>query len=105
MTVLKAVSQDCYVQQLVIDNIFYNLTLTWNSRGNFWFMDITDQNDDPIQNGIPLVIGYNMFAPYPDVGLPTSGQMLCIDTTDTGIPIGHDDIVNGRIILGYFILP
>lgn len=56
----------------------YNLAVLWRD-GEFggWFLDINDQNNNPIINGIPLVTGVDLLAQYEYLGL---GFQLWVQT-------------------------
>lgn len=50
--------------QISLAGVTYNLELRWIQHGQFWVLDINDQNDVPIVNGIPLITGGDLLAPY-----------------------------------------
>lgn len=47
----------------------YNLRVTWCNPLGAWVLDVNDVNDDPIVNGIPLITGINLLAPYAYLGI------------------------------------
>src|ERR1022692_2999893 len=47
--------------------VSYYLTFTYrNCTEGGWFLDIADQNQNPLVQGIPLVTGCDLVACYPD---------------------------------------
>lgn len=49
----------------------YNLRFFWNDAPEGgWSMNINDFNDDPIVQGIPLVVGADLLAQYAYLGFP-----------------------------------
>lgn len=42
-------------------------TLLWRDSG--WIMDIADEDGSSLLNGVPLVTGVNLLAPYRHIGL------------------------------------
>ena len=64
-----------------LGQVHCNLRLIWTDVGAFpdddpgveeggWLLDVNDDNDSPLACGIPLVTGEDIFAQYPDLGLP-----------------------------------
>lgn len=50
--------------EIALGGVTYNLTLRWIDAGQFWVLDINDQNNVPIVNGIPLNTGGDLLEPY-----------------------------------------
>lgn len=50
--------------QITIAMIVYVLTVRWNSQNQSWVLDISDQNNVPILQGIPLVTGSDLLEQY-----------------------------------------
>lgn len=50
----------------------YNLRFYWSAapNGGGWHMNINDNLDDPIVQGIPLVVGADLLAQYAYLGFP-----------------------------------
>lgn len=63
-----------------IISVSYNMRLVWNSKSNCWVLDIADQNDVPIVQGIPLVTGIDLLGQYEYLGF--GGQMICLTDTN-----------------------
>lgn len=50
--------------QIAILGTMYNMRVMWNVAMSSWILDIADANNTPILNGIPLVTGTDLLAPY-----------------------------------------
>jgi hypothetical protein len=59
-------------QQFLIplNGVYYTMTNKWNDMGQFWTLDIADQNNNPIVSNIPLITGADCLAglDYLDLG-------------------------------------
>ncbi len=62
----------------------YNLRLTWNIPSQVWLLDVSDQSNAPIINGIPLVTGADLLAQYAYLGL--GGGLVALSDTDPFTP-------------------
>lgn len=74
------------VFSIALGGIPYQLTLMWRDAVNGgWFIDIADQNTNPIVSGIPLVTGVDLLAQYAYLGFPGS---LTVETSGdpTAVP-------------------
>ena len=69
-------SPQAQVFSIPLAGVTYRLTLQWRI-GCGWVMDVADQSGNAIVNGIPLVTGVDLLAPYPDKGF---GGMLLVQT-------------------------
>lgn len=57
--------------QIALASITYTLTLTWDDEPQGgWMMDIGDENNAPILQGVPLVTGADLLAQYTYLGFP-----------------------------------
>ena len=60
-------SAQSFFVQLV--NVTYKLTLKWNSVALCWVLDLADSDEVPIVQGIPIVTGTDLLAPYAYLGI------------------------------------
>lgn len=49
---------------IVLDSVSYNMLAKWNSRSEFWTLDIFDDNQNVIISDIALKAGMNLLAPF-----------------------------------------
>lgn len=76
--------------EISLAGVTYNLTLRWIDAGQFWCLDINDQNDDPIVNGVPLVTGQDLLEQYESLGF--GGQLQVTTDFDAGAPPTADNL-------------
>jgi hypothetical protein len=69
---------------ITLGNIDYVVLLIWNSVANAWVLDISDQNDNLLIGGIPLVTGVDLLQQYAYVGI--GGGLVCTTDDGQGIP-------------------
>jgi hypothetical protein len=89
-----------FAEDVVLENVQYTFSFTWNSRGSFWTMKVIDRNQNELINSIKLVLNIPLFHDFPDRGLPY-GSMVVLDMSGNEAPIGLNDFVNNRCILVY----
>jgi hypothetical protein len=74
------------VFSIALGGIPYQFTLMWrDAEMGGWFIDIADQNANPVVSGIPLVTGTDLLAQYAYLGFP--GTLTVVTAGDpTAIP-------------------
>ena len=84
-----------------IDGREYLLRFLWNDRASAWYLDINDQDGNPIVNGVRLVCGVIPLA-REVVGDSRmwSGDLYCYPTTQDDSDPGIGDLGN-RVLLVY----
>lgn len=90
----------CFSEDVTLDGVPYHLRFHWNTRGDFWALDIYDRDLNPIVGGIKLMNNYELFLNHPDRNLPP-GKLLVVDNRGIGFKIGFDDFTNGNCDLIY----
>ena len=60
---------------LSVAGIQYQMQIGW--RGAFWTLDISDSNDKPLVQGIPLITGADLLAQYQSLGFGFSLVVIC----------------------------
>ena len=74
---------------IALAGVTYNLTLIWNSILVSWVLDIADVNKNPILQGIPLVTGTDLLAPFSYLNF--GGTLTCsTDNNADAIPTYND---------------
>tara|TARA_R100001480_G_C4631728_1_gene168022 strand:- start:235 stop:564 length:330 start_codon:yes stop_codon:yes gene_type:complete len=89
-----------FLEEITLENTPYVLRFTFNSRGNFWTMDILDRDENDLINGVRLLLGVEFLRQHPDIGLPL-GMMFVIDETGDTTPIQQGDFLSERVKLTY----
>lgn len=72
----------------------------WNERAGAWFMDIFDENEDPIRVGVKVVLGTWLGRRCVDARFPP-GAIVAVDTSGAGLDAGLDDLGTRVILLFY----
>ena len=65
---------------IALASVRYQMTLQWRN-GIGWVLDIADVSGNALVNGMPLVTGADLLAPYPQMGF--GGQLRVL--TDHGV--------------------
>jgi hypothetical protein len=70
------------VFSITLAGVSYQFTLVWrDAPGGGWFLDIADQNSNPLVLGLPLVTGVDLLAQYPHLNF--SGTLTVVTSGDT----------------------
>ena len=79
----------------------YSIVVRWNSFCNSWLMDLSDADELPILNALPLVVGVDLLSPYPYLKF---GGPLIVDCPGGSLVAPNYDELgsSGRL---YFITP
>jgi hypothetical protein len=67
------------------------MVVKWNSRHEFWTLDIQTREAAALINGIKLVINYELIRRYEDPNLPP-GAIIPLDSSGKLERIGRDDL-------------
>lgn len=89
-----------FIEEITLDNVPYNFRFTFNSRGEFWTMDIDSRDQVEIISGVRLALDQELLRQHPGRSLPP-GMMFPIDDTGNKNPIEQGDFLNGRVKLVY----
>lgn len=69
-----------YKFRINLSGTTYTLHFRFNSRSQRWIMDVNDSSDNPIVQGIPVLINRDLFGQYDTLPLP-DGVMFAVDNT------------------------
>lgn len=89
-----------YEQVTTLDGTTYRLRFIWNQRSEFWTLNLYDVEGDPIVTGIKIVNDIDLLKRQTKDTIPP-GAIVAIDTNDTGVPPGLEDL-GSRILLVYY---
>ena len=73
--------------QIVIFDILYNLRQLWNTSGQYWTLDINDEDGNPLVLGVKLVTGIFLLKQYPQVRFDIKSNNIQADP-------GRDDLTD-----------
>ncbi|MBK5145840.1 hypothetical protein I2494_19415 [Budviciaceae bacterium BWR-B9] len=60
---------------IALVGVVYKMRIVW--RASFWCLDISDNSDNPLVTGIPLVTGTNLLAQYAYLNFGFSLVIYC----------------------------
>lgn len=70
--------------EISLAGVTYNLVVRWIESSQFWILDINDQNNVPIIDGIPLVLGLDLLGQYEYLNL--GGSLVVKSDVDANAP-------------------
>lgn len=77
--------------EIELDNRAYQMEVRWNSRKEFWTLDILTRDNIPIIRGLKMMPNVEMIRRYVDHKLPP-GAIVPTDITGKLEKIGRDDL-------------
>lgn len=80
-----------YDFKTTLEGLVYSFRMQWNQRFNRWVMSLSDGNDQPLIQGVPVLSGPIVLEQYVTEGLPP-GAILFLDTSGENIDPGRDDL-------------
>ena len=86
-----------FSESITLDLKEYGFSFSWNTRGGFWSMSISDANGIPLVSGVRLVTMFPLLSQHPGTDMP-SGDLFVYDSnpaTRTQEP-GRKDFTEGR---------
>ena len=89
-----------FSQMVALDGTSYWLRFQWNTRAQYWAMDMAAQDKTPIVIGLKLVLDYELIGAYHAIGTPP-GELWALDSTGKLLRIGRDDLYDGQVRLVY----
>ena len=78
---------------------FYRLAFKWNTRGQWWTMDVASDDGAALARGLRIVTGYNILRPHTAERFPP-GAIVAVDVTGNMVPPTRDDF-GRRVLLCY----
>jgi hypothetical protein len=88
-------------EQILIDNMIYNIRCKWNALNEYWTMDLLDSSDIPIVVGVKIVANYNLLQQYVMTAKPL-GDIVCQSIIGSNEKIGRYDMSRATELI-YFI--
>ncbi len=99
---LPVVDKAASRQEIILEDVPYNLLLTWNERAGAWTVGLEDRDGLPIILGRRVVLQLDIFFGYRHLpGMPT-GSLFAMDTTGKLTGVGREDLIAGRAVLIYY---
>ncbi len=72
-----------YDQIIQFEGVEYSCQFLWAEREGCWYLDVNDQNGNPIAPWVRLVIGLPLLRRFQDPRLPP-GLLMVVDMTGEG---------------------
>jgi hypothetical protein len=79
-----------YDMSVTLDGVLYYLSFEWNERGQFWTMDIYDQDQVALVLGTRMITNVDLLGKYKIAGLP-KGIFLITDTSGKNLDASVDN--------------
>lgn len=89
-----------YTVGVVLENRAYVIGMRWNSYDNAWYLDVMDEDEDPIRMGIKVVLDDALGRDCTDPRFPP-GLLTASDTSNADREAGYDDM-GTRVGLFYY---
>ncbi len=70
-----------YTFVIVLNDVTYNISIRWNTRAQFYTLDLADQDGNMIQADIALKAGLDLLEPFA-LGI---GSLFVVDMTNRGL--------------------
>lgn len=86
--------------ETTLDGVTYILRARWNYRLEQWFLDIHDEDDDPIVSGLAIALGAYIGRRVKDARMPP-GMLIASDLSGAGIEATLDDLTT-RVAVYYY---
>ena len=87
-------------QRVTLDGREYLLRGEWNQRAGFWYLGVSDAEEDPIVAPRKAVADWDLLKGVTDSRRPP-GALVCVDFSGAGADPGFRDFT-GRVALVYF---
>lgn len=100
MTIIPMYSYPDYSEDLLIGDVVYTFSFTWNTKGKFWAMSIS-LFDEPIVLGIKLVLSFEVYNRFSYLSDTLKGYMYVAPLRDDVSTISEESFVNGDCSLVY----
>jgi hypothetical protein len=90
-------------QVVRLDGRDYTLRLVWNQRAERWSLDLLDDDEEPIIQGVALMVAVPLLRWKRFDPRTPPGELIAVDVTNDGSPPGLDELGPGkRVELTYF---
>ena len=99
MNIIPVFEHPAYSESVVLEEKPYRLSFSWNTRGEYWSLTISDSQGAVLLDGLKIVLNFELVNEYADDRLP-AGALLAVDTTGTLARIGRNDL-GSRVKLFY----
>jgi len=99
MVNIPFVNTAAFSQQVILDGNPFNITIVWNTRGEFWTISFFNTDDTPIVTGIKMVLGFSLLRGYKHIVALPPGALIVFDPAGSDVRPGFDDFLGTRGLL------
>lgn len=85
--------QASFQEEVTLDGIPYLFKFTYNNRYDFWSMDILTKDEEPIVQGLKIVLNYELISRFRYLGVP-AGELYAIDSTEKETRVNRENLGN-----------
>ena len=89
-----------YEQVTQLEGVEYLFRFLWSDRESAWYMDLSDQDQDPIAQFVRITVGWPLLRRFRDPRLPP-GMLIAIDTTGDNEDVAVPSDLGARVLLFY----
>ena len=101
MIKISMVDKNSFVETVMLDDTSFRLRFNWNDYSGFWTVDICDNNNVDIVNGIVVVLNFPLLQQYRRHADLPDGELLAVVNDSTVSSITRDDFINGKVSMIY----
>jgi hypothetical protein len=80
--------------QIEIFKKLYNMRQLWNERGQYWTLDINDEDNNPLVLGVKLVTGTTLLKQHPSIRFDIKSDSLKTDPTRNDLDTFVFNVIN-----------
>ena len=91
-------TQSCYRQDVTLSGARYVLELRYNTRMGRWLLDVLTTAEQPIVQGLPLLINTNLVTQYPAQALPP-GALFVLDNSGNDLQPGLPSFLQSHVLV------
>lgn len=79
-----------YEFSLQLEGVTYFFSFEWNERGQYWSMDILDQDQNHLVAGVRMSVNINLLGRFKDTRLP-AGIFILLDSSGKNLDPAVDN--------------
>lgn len=89
-----------FTEEITLDGTPHVFHFTWNARGEYWLLDLSSLEGEPLLEGVKIVPNEDLLAGNAGRPVPP-GQLRAVAAFDPVERVGRDDLPSGRVELVY----
>ena len=89
---------DNFIEAIDLNGIPYNIEFNYNSRTEYWTINIQDENGTAIINGLPLLVNSELYDRFRNLNIP-AGPMALLNLQSKNTEIVRTDLDSTAILI------